>query len=1146
MNKYFHGFLFGVSVLPALLIMPAMATTTINAGETLNVTDGASGQNLDGQPIDKANKTHTNITHTGIWRNNGILNICEGLTFSGNYAPVAGGVVYNSGILNIGDGVIFENNRSLTDGLSISGASEMGAAIYSEGTANAQRIINIGNNVEFNNNIAYAGAALYLFGNNEVTIGNNVVFADNKNYTYDFGVYGVFIGQSGAINITQGDGYENGYVNLTIGDGAQFLRNRGSDGASININSSGNTVTIGENALFQDNDGAAIFNWDSTLTIGSGAIFDGNSKYDIEAVQTAGGLVNYGTDSVANLISATFVSNTGGLKGGAIYNDGELTLNGNSMFGGETADLGNVAGNGGAIYNTGEATINGATFNNNIANGDWVKTDTIDYKGGGAIFVNGLEAVATIKNAQFENNSATGQYGMGGAIYVFSGTADIENSTFDNNTATYGGAIYTRNKTAVSDLIVKKSTFVNNSAEEVGAIGIIRLGDFSETRFANNHATSEDSASDGSGAVFVGAEATAIFDDVEFESNDSGARGGALGTRSFGQGVNAVATLDIINSSFTTNTAATNGGAIDNYLYGSDTVAGSVYVANTTFDRNNAANGGAVYNHIGQVGDRLTDNTVQNEQSDVSKIQVANMYFSDVTFTGNIATTNGGAVYNEGIMTFAGTNTFSGNKANNVANDIHNVGDVTVASGTTTIDGGITGTGSLTIANGAILNIGTASLNQCSITLNGTMLATLRDGDAQITADNFGGEGTLKLSFSDEGTYHVFGGSTFRAAGIDVISSLYDIDWINEDRDLVATMKSVEDIAADNGIATDTAVAVAGMSQSSSEKLNDLGVQIQEKLAEGTPEAKQEVEHITKAIHPETESVIQSTTVSIQHTIANLTSARMAAPRFGRNGGDVNFTSSGVWVQGLFNKSRQKDAFHGYTRGVAAGIDGTINKVFTLGAGYSYAHSDVTGTERNTEIDSNTVFVYGQYKPSRWYLNTMLNYTMSDFTDDGTVMGTPVSGNYDVDAFGGVVATGYDFTSGLTPELGVRYMHVKSDGYTNSMDIETKAKDMDFLTGVFGTKYSFNVNMDRYTKLIPQLNIAAKYDILSDRNMATVTIPGVDSYTLQGERLSRFGGEFGIGLGIKHRSVDFSINYDIDVRKDYISQTGMVRFRINF
>ncbi|MBR5354770.1 MAG: autotransporter outer membrane beta-barrel domain-containing protein [Alphaproteobacteria bacterium] len=261
----------------------------------------------------------------------------------------------------------------------------------------------------------------------------------------------------------------------------------------------------------------------------------------------------------------------------------------------------------------------------------------------------------------------------------------------------------------------------------------------------------------------------------------------------------------------------------------------------------------------------------------------------------------------------------------------------------------------------------------------------------------------------------------------------------------------------------------------------------------------------------------------------------------------MNLTAGGMWAQGLFNKSKQDDAFNGYTRGIALGLDGTINKHWTIGAGYSYAHSDINGTARNTEIDSNTLFLYGQYKPAEWYVNAVANYTWSGYSEKGTVIDDKlIFGDYDVDSFGGALATGYDFRNGITPELGLRYMHVNASDYANSYGIKTHIDNNDFLTGVIGAKYAFNIVANKHTTFTPQLNAGVKYDLLSDKQVATVTMPGLNAYSLEGNRLNRVGGEFGIGLGVQYGNLEVSANYDIDVRKDYTSQTGMLKFRCNF
>lgn len=478
-----------------------------------------------------------------------------------------------------------------------------------------------------------------------------------------------------------------------------------------------------------------------------------------------------------------------------------------------------------------------------------------------------------------------------------------------------------------------------------------------------------------------------------------------------------------------------------------------------------------------------------------------------------------------------------------------NIGTMNLTGGESVFNTNIIGLNdesSLDVKSGASMDIGTNSINVNTITLDGNMFATLRDGDdAQITAGKFDGKGKLNLTMSKAGKYHVFGKRDFE--NILSANAVYELNAL-DDGYIEAIVKSTEAIAGDTHIAHESAAAVSHIasaaSVSESKQLQELSLKLQERLANGDTAS---VEHATKAIHPETESVAQSVSSSVQNTVVNAAAARMAMPAIGRSAGDVNLTSGAVWAQGIFNKTKQNDAFHGYTRGIAAGLDGTINKVWTIGAAYSFAHSDVTGSARDTEIDSNTLFLYGQYKPSEWYLNAIANYTWSDYSEKGSVIdGALVSADYDVQSFGGHIATGYNFDNGITPELGLRYMHVNADDYTNSYGIKTSMKDTDFLTGMAGAKYAFDITSGKHAKFTPELKAGVKYDLLSDKSVATIAMPGVNAYSLDGNRLNRLGGEFGIGLGMTYDNLQLSVNYDIDVRKDYTSQTGMLKFRYSF
>ena len=1053
MNKHFHNLLLGVSVLPALAIMPAMAETI-----TIDVTD--------------ADKVYTG--HNGV-----------------------GGALSNS----VGDDIVTEGSHSVT--FSGNKSTDHGAGFYyKNGTSDSSVVFNT--NVSFLNNevvstaTSGSGAGIFVSGGNVSLLGDVNTFDHNEMNAAGISASRLYKVGGGAI-ANQSYAKDFNPDKDTPLDATMVIGKAG--GSSVNTFTNNTSTTNGgaimnralKDTTLGDNDGNAY------LTINGTTTFDNNT-----ATLKGGAIYNFangGAVAQINMNNGTYIftNNAAGERGGAIYNAGALTIN-NAIFGGvddtdpdAPVSLGNTADEGGAIFN-----------------------DT------------GIRSVVTnITNSQFINNSATS---YGGAIDHRTGTMNITGSTFTNNHAdVQGGAILLRLQPTLAEMHITNSTFTGNSAaEDGGAVSAFANLTVENTNFDSN------SVDNGGGAILVGSESISTITGGLFSNNTSGTRGGAIATRDKTQGDNIAAKLDISGATFRGNTATTDGGAFYNDFFNSVTNEGYTTVASSIFENNHANKGGAIYNDdVDKAGNAVALNVTSG------------------TFTGNTATTNGGAIYNEGILTLAGTNTFTGNIANDTANDIHNLGQFTIASGTTTIDGGITGTGALTIANGATLNIGTASVTQNTITLNGNMIATLRSGDdAQITAtaeNGFSGDGVLKLLLSNPGEYNVFGGSLFAnyewdESGITTESSVYDLSWTNDGKTVIASLKSIEDIADANDLEEDVATAVAGLNTSTSEKLNDLGVVVQEKLAEGTSEAKQEVEHIAKAIHPETESVVQSVATSIQHTVANLTSARMAAPMFGRNGGDVNFSSRGVWAQGLYNKSKKNDAFDGSTRGIAAGIDGTVDKTLMLGVGYSYADSDINGTARDTDIKSNTVFVYGQYKPAQWYVNAMANYTWSEYSEEDSL----VTADYDVDSFGGVIATGYDFASGITPELGLRYIHINGETYTNSIDVKSELKSGDYLTAVLGTKYGFNIASKNGMLFRPELRYAVKYDFVSDKTLATVTMPGVSSYTLDGDRLSRIGGEFGIGLRIGYNGLDVSLNYDIEVREDYTSQTGMLKLRYDF
>jgi predicted outer membrane repeat protein len=113
------------------------------------------------------------------------------------------------------------------------------------------------------------------------------------------------------------------------------------------------------------------------------------------------------------------IANGSAINGGAIYNNGTLTVS-NSTFS-TSNNLGVLSDQGGAIYTNGTLTVTNSTFSGNTAR----------YYGGG-IYNNGT---LTVTNSTFSGN-----YGGfdGGGIYS-DGTLSVTNSIFSGNYSRFGG-----------------------------------------------------------------------------------------------------------------------------------------------------------------------------------------------------------------------------------------------------------------------------------------------------------------------------------------------------------------------------------------------------------------------------------------------------------------------------------------------------------------------------------------------------------------------------------------------------------------------------------------------------------------------------------------------------------------------------------
>jgi len=101
------------------------------------------------------------------------------------------------------------------------------------------------------------------------------------------------------------------------------------------------------------------------------------------------------------------------------------------------------------------------------------------------------------------------------------------------------------------------------------------------------------------------------------------------------------------------------------------------------------------------------------------------------------------------------------------------------------------------------------------------------------------------------------------------------------------------------------------------------------------------------------------------------------------------------------------------------------------------------------------------------------------------------------------------------------------------------------LTAVAGLKYDRYFKTKKGVTVKGQAHLAATYDLATTKARSVVNI-GDAVYNISGESLERLGFEGGLGLGAEFGNWELSAEYDLGARKDYLSQTGLLKLKYNF
>ena len=529
---------------------------------------------------------------------------------------------------------------------------------------------------------------------------------------------------------------------------------------------------------------------------------------------------------------------------------------------------------------------------------------------------------------------------------------------------------------------------------------------------------------------------------------------------------------------------------------------------------------------------------------------------------------------------------------NAISGDIGALDILAINKGTLTFDKEPTDTiTTVQVGNGATLDIGDKTLHSSGDKADGegvifadnsTLAFTVTDKDTygkikanyiKISENGTNLNMTLNsaaLAKGETATFKLFNGADAAEAEVEgkfanlSQNSRYEFTDNGDGTFEVTSVGSATDAVVDAGGSANNAGTAEAWDSVSASNSSPVAAAVTEKLAQlsnstSAAEQKAYVDALT-AVAPEVAPMVQKTQTETANQVFGAVSTRLTGGSISTGGegmasGDNIFKRGAMWVQGLFNKSKLDDTskakgFDADSSGIAFGAEKFVNDNVKVGIGYAYTNTDIDGFMRDTDVDTHTAILYGEYKPSNWYINGIATYGWSDYEEKKSVAGVGVKADYDVETFGLQAMTGYDMNVnglGVTPEAGLRYVHIKQDAYKDSADQRVSANDSDILTGVIGAKVSKNFELSNGMNIKPEARIAATYDLMNDDVNSVVTLANGSAYTVEGEALDRFGMEFGAGVTAEvNDNVELSLGYEGKFRKDYQDHTGLINAKYKF
>ena len=385
----------------------------------------------------------------------------------------------------------------------------------------------------------------------------------------------------------------------------------------------------------------------------------------------------------------------------------------------------------------------------------------------------------------------------------------------------------------------------------------------------------------------------------------------------------------------------------------------------------------------------------------------------------------------------------------------------------------------------------------------------------------------------------------------------------NGSNNLVIGVASIESAATVDGVTALSAGAIDALMAATS---STIGGSVQNLTT------AEDIEHAGQQLRPEANNASTQAAMAAANQVSSVIGAHQEAVRTASNGNSGVSTGetaqgAGFWMQGFGFKGEQKerggvDGYTADTGGFVLGGDKTVgNGDVRVGAAFAYASTSINGegvtTANRTDIDSYQGTVYGSYNAGAWYVDAALAYGQHQYDTKRYVAlaGASITGKHDANQYLAKVGVGYPLAFGratFTPLASLAYVNLDQDGYTETDPTASGAAltvgstKTDSLRSGLGAKVSVPLSTGKLNTALEARAVWSHEFADTQQDIASSFVGGT-SFTTNGVAQARDSANLGLGVSLNSANGQtLSVNYDAEVKSDYVSHTAALKFRYDF